>query len=125
MSATVASLAPHLRASFWNDWGLWLLPPLDRQRWVVVHDNVRYKSPLEASAPPWSRHRRQGCAAEDDLVEYQMAAEQPLSEEELILVQTLLTDCLDCWDVIGDNKSLVPPTCPPVLGVRPTLRPGT
>eukprot|EP00972_Heterocapsa_arctica_P010902 1596921-Heterocapsa_arctica.AAC.1 len=36
MSAIVASLAPHLRVAFWNDWCAWVRPPL--KRWVLVHD---------------------------------------------------------------------------------------
>eukprot|EP00972_Heterocapsa_arctica_P048747 7182804-Heterocapsa_arctica.AAC.1 len=42
-----------------------------------------------------------------------MAAEQPLTDEDLILVQTLLTDCLDCWDYTGDNKVTGPANMPP------------
>eukprot|EP00972_Heterocapsa_arctica_P067444 9953583-Heterocapsa_arctica.AAC.1 len=77
MSAIVASMAPHLRVAFWHDWRAWTRTPL--KRWVLVDDLPigGYESPLQASATPWAPHRQQGCAAEDDLDEYQMAAEQP------------------------------------------------
>eukprot|EP00972_Heterocapsa_arctica_P014958 2204664-Heterocapsa_arctica.AAC.1 len=59
MSAIVASLAPHLRVSFWNDWRAWLRTPLKRR--VLVDDRPigGYESPLEASDTPWARHRWQ------------------------------------------------------------------
>eukprot|EP00972_Heterocapsa_arctica_P031549 4647217-Heterocapsa_arctica.AAC.1 len=56
MTAVVGSLPPHLRVAFWNDWNVWLQPPLERPRWVLVHDRPfgNYRKPLVANAPPWA-----------------------------------------------------------------------
>eukprot|EP00972_Heterocapsa_arctica_P000434 61703-Heterocapsa_arctica.AAC.1 len=54
LADTVGSLPPHLRVAFWNDWNLWLQPPVERPQWVLVHDRAsgNYKKTLKATAPP-------------------------------------------------------------------------
>eukprot|EP00972_Heterocapsa_arctica_P067080 9899868-Heterocapsa_arctica.AAC.1 len=57
MAGIVGSLAPRLRAAFWNDWNKWLLAPVVRQTWVLVHDRPTWRNPLEATAAPWAYRR--------------------------------------------------------------------